>query len=249
MVTKSKVPPVGEREVLPATSRGLRHNVGLRMLKMCRPICPNSRIEMEQDSAGNWRAKGRGPDEMNCQLNGGRWWIACEERGHEPYWTVSRWYTQREILQEIVVDGAKTGEFEVEKVARVPHEVRRPNLAQVAIARNINNGRGPEDAIQRKGFKYLGTLGFEEVCQYRNCMRAVNPKHVIDGLGRYCSQRHLRLVVMVHGQDLGAPAIRLVKPGFHKHAAAKQANLAKKEQAEAMVLAEDLFTPDGDEWA
>lgn len=227
---------------VPGFSRGVRETTGLRMLKMCRPICPNSRLEMEQDTSGNWRRVEKGPDEQNCQLEGGRWWIACEERGHEPYWTVTKWYTKKDILGPILdSEGNETGEFEVVKQARIPHEVRRPNLSQVAIAKNINNGKGPEDAIKRKGFKYLGTLGFEECCQFRNCQKEVKEKYVIDGLGRYCSLKHLELIVVTHAQDDGAEPIRLVDAGFHKHGTRKQQMQKRKEFKETMADAAELY--------
>lgn len=227
---------------VPGFSRGVRSNIGLRMLKMCRPVCPNSRIEMEQDTAGTWRRVEKGPDEQNCQLEGGQWWKACDALGHEPYWTVTTWYTKRDILGPILdAEGNETGEFEVVKQARIPHTVRRPNLSQVAIAKNINNGRGPDDAIKRKGFKYLGTLGFEECCQFRNCQKEVSEKYVIDGLGRYCSQQHLELVTVTHAQDDGAAAIRLVETGVHGQQARKQRMIKRKEIKETMLDAEEVY--------
>ncbi len=230
-----------EMQQVPGNSRGVRTTTGLRMLKMCRPICPNSKIEMEQDTMGNWRRVEKGPDSMNCQLEGGRWWKLCEERGHDPYWTVTVWYTKRDITAPILDEnGEETGELEVTKTARVPHTVRRPNLAQVAIARNINNGRGPQDAIERKGFRYLGSLGFDECCQFRNCQKVVKEKFVIDGLGRYCSQLHMALVAQTHGQDLGAAPHRLVQAGFHKQGTQKQSLLKRQEAAAAIVVAESL---------
>jgi hypothetical protein len=233
------------KEVLlkvPGFSRGVRDTVGLRMLKMCRPVCPNSKIEMEQDTAGNWRRVEKGPDMQNCQLEGGRWWLACQKRGHDPYWTVTVWYTKKDILADILDDeGNPTGEKYVKTTAMIPHETRRPNLAQVAVAKNINNGRGPQDAIERKGFKYLGSLGFEECCQFRNCQKEVNPKYVIDGLGRYCSLGHLELVTMTHAQDDGAAPIRLIDAGVHKEATRKQRMLKRRETKETMADAEEIY--------
>jgi hypothetical protein len=227
---------------IPGFSRGVRNTMGLRMLKMCRPICPNSKIEMEQDTQGNWRRVEKGPDAQNCQLEGGRWWVECEKRGHKPYWTETVWYTQRDITEPILDDeGNDTGELQVVRVARIPHSTVRPNLSQVAIARNINNGRGPADAIARKGFKYLGTLGFEECCQFRNCQKEVDTKYVINGLGRYCSLEHLELVAMFHGQDDGADAIRLVDPSFHKHGTAKQRMKRRREFRTWLAEAQEAY--------
>lgn len=239
---RAKKAPDADLPKIPGYSRGVRERVGLRMLKMCRPICPNSKIEMEQDARGDWRQVERGPDEQNCQLEGGRWWVTCEERGHEPYWQVTKWHTKKDILDDILDDeGNPTGEKYVKTVALIPHEVRRPNLSQVAIAKNINNGRGPEDAIRRKGFKYLATLGFQECCQFRNCQKEVDERFVIDGLGRYCSQRHLELVVVTHAQDDGAEAIRLVDAGFHREGTRKQQMLRRREFAQTMQDAETVY--------
>jgi hypothetical protein len=95
----------------------------------------------------------------------------------------------------------------------------------VAIAKNINNGRGPIDAYNVKGFRYLSDIGFDECCQFRNCQEPVDERWVIDnardqtGLGRYCSEKHLALVVQTHRQDDGAPGILL--PGPKPSAAAR----------------------------
>jgi hypothetical protein len=247
----SRVPARTDREsdkpMIPGFSRGVRTSVGLRMIKMCRPICPNSKIEMEQDTAGNWRRIERGPDDQNCQLEGGRWWETCEARGHEPYWSVTKWYTKKDIIKPVLDDeGEETGEVFVERVVQIPHEVRRPNISQVAVAKNINNGRGPDDAIRRKGFKYLGTLGFQECCQYRNCQKEVDERYVIDGLGRYCSQQHLELVVVTHAQDDGAEAIRLVDAGFHREGTRKQSMLRRREFAQTMQDAESVYGQGGE---
>lgn len=176
---------------IPGFSQGVRVNAAQRMMKMNRPICPHSKIQMEFDERGRPVVK-EGPSIQNCQLEGGEWWVRCEERGHDPYFRTRKWYTVQDRLEESELpDGTKalvkTGEF------RIPHEAREPNLAQVALNIRINNGRGVEDA-RKKGFRRLEEAGYKDVCQFRNCQKDVTKAGSSRIYGLYCSKEHLRLV-------------------------------------------------------
>lgn len=174
---------------IPGFSQGVRANAAQRMVKLNRPICPNSKQEFERDRDGRLVPKEKGPDTQNCQLAGGRWWEACEEAGHNPYFATRTWYIPEDKLEEIEPGKwVKTGEYFIK------HQEVVPNIAQVAINIRINNGRGAEDAIKNKGFRRLRDAGYEEVCQFRNCQKPVSPKGTSRKYGEYCSLEHLQLI-------------------------------------------------------
>lgn len=170
---------------LPGYSQGVRDNSAQRMLKMMAPVCPNSRIEYDVTTDGRRVPKQTGPTSVNCQLAGRGWWTECEARGHDPYFTTTKWYTSVDVLDE---QGLVTG------TKRVPHEERVPNVRQVAINRRINSGRGAVIAQQDKGFRRLRDFDYEEVCQFRNCQKPIDPRARSKAFGDYCSPYHLRLV-------------------------------------------------------
>lgn len=177
---------------IPGFSQGVRVNSAQRMVKMNRPICPHSKIEMEWDDKGRPVPK-EAPSEQNCQTDeeGPEWWKRCEARGHDPYFRTRKWYTKQDRLEEQELDGrtvlVKTGEY------MIPHEIREPNLAQVAQNLRINNGRGVVDA-RAKGFRRLPEAGFKDVCQFRNCQKDITKAGTSRVYGLYCSKEHLQLI-------------------------------------------------------
>lgn len=183
MASKQELKPI------PGFSEGVNLNSALRMITLAQPICPNSRIEMVKDSNGNLVRKEKGPDQQNCQLAGPGWQKACEEKGHNPYFNTRVWYTTEDIL-ETDAEGRliKKGE------QYIKHEVTQPNLTQVAVTVRINQGKGAVDAIEKKGFKRLKDVGYQEVCQLRNCQRPVSPRGTSRKFGAYCSLEHLQVV-------------------------------------------------------
>jgi hypothetical protein len=178
-----------ELQEIPGWSRGVRDNSAVRMLKMARPICPNSKIEMEKDTRGNYVPKDVGPDRMNCQLQGGEWWKACEEAGHNPYYRTYTWTTTEPVLEE-----DDKGRLVKVNDQYIYHTETLPNIAQVAISIRVNSGRGAENAIKKKGFKRLRDIGYFEVCQFRNCQNPVSPKAKSRKFGDFCSMNHLQLI-------------------------------------------------------
>jgi hypothetical protein len=178
-------------EKIPGFSQGVRVNAAQRMIKLNRPICPNSKVEMEWDRNGKPVTKERGPDIQNCQMGEGRWWERCEAAGHDPYFQTRKWYTTEDIL---VPDPNREGRLLKEGESVIPHESRLPNLAQVAVNLRINNGKGAVEAIQNKGFRRLRDAGYEEVCEFRNCQKSVIPQATSRQYGSYCSKEHLQLI-------------------------------------------------------
>jgi hypothetical protein len=186
--------PAAKLEKIPGFSQGVRVNAAQRMLKMNRPVCPNSKVEMEWDRNGKPIAKEKGPDTQNCQMAGGRWWEACEAAGHDPYFMTRKWETKEDILEPEVKDGKPTGRLLKTGEAIIPHESRLPNLAQVAVSIRINNGRGALDAVNQKGFRSLKAAGFEDVCEFRNCQKPKTAIGTSRQYGGYCSKEHLQLI-------------------------------------------------------
>jgi hypothetical protein len=183
-------------EKIPGFSQGVRVNAAQRMIKLNRPICPNSNIVMEWDRNGKPVAKDLGPEIQNCQMSEdqGPWWEGCEAKGHDPYFTTRKWETKEDILEPELKDGKATGRLLKTGEAIIPHEARVPNLAQVAVNVRINNGRGAVDAVGRKGFRRLRDAGYEEVCEFRNCQKSVVKNAISRQYGSYCSKEHLQLI-------------------------------------------------------
>lgn len=176
-------------KVIPGFSIGVRENSAMRMMKLGRPICPNSKIEMELDRNGRLVPKERGPDVQNCQMEGRGWWDLCKERGHNPYFRTMTWYTPEDIIEE-----DDQGRLIKKGEQLIKHEVVAPNIAQVALALRINNGKGVQDAIEKKGYVRLNDIGYAEVCQFRNCQKPVGKGGSSRIYGNYCGQRHLALI-------------------------------------------------------
>ena len=191
---------------IPGFSQGVRANSAVRMVKLARPICPNSKTKMVKNEEGTWvRANA---DVQNCQLAGGKWWIDCEALGHDPYFTNRVWYEPQDIVEE-----DENGDQIVTGQKRVKHVNRYPNVAQVAQTIRINQGKGVQKKIDQHGFKRLAELGYNEVCQFRNCQKPVSKLGKgRPGFGDFCSREHLTLVaaneqsVMLHypSQELNA---------------------------------------------
>ena len=182
---------------LPGFSQGVRTNSAVRMVKLAQPICPNSKTKMVKNEEGTWVRQNA--DVQNCQLAGGQWWIACEALGHDPYFTNRVWYEPQDIVEE-----DENGDQIVTGQKRVKHVNRYPNVAQVAQTIRINQGKGVQNKMAQ-GFKRLTDLGYNEVCQYRNCQKPLSKSGKgRAGFGDFCSREHLTLTaaneqsVMLH---------------------------------------------------
>jgi hypothetical protein len=183
---------------LPGFSQGVRVNAAARMVNMAQPICPNSKLKMVKDADGKWVRADNQP--QNCQLAEGQWWIDCEARGHDPYFTTSVWYERRDKLEE-----DEDGNFLVVGEIRIKHEEKRLNVCQVAAHTRVNSGRGVIFKMKNHGFRRLSDFGYEEVCQFRNCQRPITEAGKgKQGYGEFCGQEHLTLAaadaesVMLH---------------------------------------------------
>lgn len=200
-----------ELKKIPGFSQGVRPNSAVRMVKLARPICPNSSLKMVRGEDGKWVAAE--VQEANCQLSGDpRWWEQCEALGHNPYWTVRVWYEPVDITTE-----DENGDLIVTGTKRVKHTVKRPNLAQVAVGIRHNSGLGAKVKITKHGFKRLGDIGFEECCQFRNCQKPLDPKFTGTNFGNYCSYEHAALIgADIEGILLNYPEPRLNGTEYEK---------------------------------
>jgi hypothetical protein len=172
---------------LPGATSGVREGANVRMVKLMRPICPNSKITLKKGPDGELTPVPLAAGEVNHQKGNRRgWWEDCAEAGHEPYYTKREWPVPRPKIT-INEDGEKIQDG----IVYVLNEEIRPNVAQVAIGARYNSGKSASIAIERKGFRRLGDFGYEEVCQYRNCE---NPVTVDTSAGGYCSKVHAQLV-------------------------------------------------------
>lgn len=174
---------MADKKEIPGFSQGVRINAAGRTVKMVRPICPNSKMDMIRTPEGRWIPNPTpDPGRQNCQRMGGRWWEYCVKQGHNPYYSVREWDESRPRYDET----GKLLETEV-----IHHREEYPNIAQVAAHIRLNSGRGPEYKMRYGGFKRLKDLGFEEVCQFRNCQKVAR---YTSNVGLYCSQDHASLV-------------------------------------------------------
>jgi len=206
-----------ELKVLPGFSQGVKPTAAARMITMARPICPNSKITMELDHNGRPVPIKR-PSEPNCQLNyeDPHWWETCEAKGHDPYYTTHKWYTTEDIIED-----DDSGRLVKKGERMIPHTERVLNTAQVGAALNINNGKGPMEAIERKGFKLLRQMGYDEVCQFRNCQKPIQPEGISRKYGRYCSKEHLSLIGIV-ADEMVMPVVETHLSGFDTTKAIKK---------------------------
>ena len=210
----------GTLKKIPGFSQGVRTNSSLRMMKLAAPVCPNSRRVRQSD--GTFAEVGQ-----NCQLAGGKWWEYCEEQGHDPYFRTHVWYETVDDWDE------ETGEMRGSK--RIRHQDRYPNVVQVAVNRRINNGRGVVDSMTKKGRKRLADIGYEEVCQYRNCQKPIAVKS--KAFGGYCSTEHLALVG-ADDQEMALPQIEGVATTFLVGGGNKAAQDRRRMLREAVSFAE-----------
>lgn len=164
-------------EPYPFHDGGVNENAAIRMVRMVIPQCP---IETDMESP-------RYTGEDNCQRtlkfnSQGRWNVeACEEKGHDPYRTTIEKKVKEDIIDE---NGVITGQRQVIKGGK------RLNIIQVSD--NIRHSSGMEIQLAlARGCKFLEDFGIASPCEFRNCSQ---PQRVDTKYGRYCSERHARLI-------------------------------------------------------
>lgn len=172
---------------LPGFSRGVRSGAALRDVTVARPVCPNSQIRGKIVN-GQYEPPEIGPEDVNCALEGGEWWVKCEAKGHNPYFMERKVYHTVDVEEE----DPETGEVFVTGTKKKVVKVLTPNAVQVSPDIMHNSGFGLARKMKYLGFKRLKDLGFQEVCQFRGCQKP--PVYRAPGLGDYCSLEHLNLI-------------------------------------------------------
>jgi len=193
--SETSVPqPVGPENLkqLPKRQIGVREGANVRMILMAQPICPiddlpfhNKLINGEVVEVPNPKYTG----ELNCQneFSGAvGWWEICMSRNHDPYYT-TKYIRREEDVVEVQEDGTElVVESRMKKV-----RLKILNVARVAAYTRVSGGRGPLYARVLKGFRDLSDMGYEPVCEFRNCELPVT---VDSRYGKFCGQRHARLI-------------------------------------------------------
>ena len=140
-----------------------RSNRTLRTLKMGQPIHPECQWPRTE-----------------------RWWVRCEEAGHEPYIT-----KQEREFSIPVYETDEDGDMVLKETKTKRKVIVRPNIVQVALDDDHNDGRGPEKFAKTKGFRQLEELGYMPMCQLYDCWM---PSTVKCEFGEFCSKEHARMV-------------------------------------------------------
>jgi hypothetical protein len=181
----------------PFNDGGVLENAAIRMIKMVIPLCPADPKEELLLRDGRSVPNPRYTGEQNCQQlykfnNQGRWDVAkCESLGHDPWHTTFR----KTIVEDVVGDDG----YVIEQKQRVKVE-KRLNVIQVSDNTRHTNKQEVALAIAR-GCKFLEDFDIESPCEFRNCTR---PVQVDTKYGKYCSERHARLI--------GADAKKILLP-------------------------------------
>ena len=186
-----------ELKKLPGFTMGVRTNSSVRMVKLASPICPYSKKEMERTPDGRYVPATNPSGIANCQLGKGEWWVECEKRGHDPYYRTKVSYVNKDVWEQ-----DEDGNDILTDTKTIRREERVPNFIQCPVGLRYGGANDPAFKINRsqrmKGRKRLVEVGYEEVCQYRNCQQPVNKRYRSRKVGEYCSGEHLDLVAADH---------------------------------------------------
>ena len=165
----------------------VNENAAIRVIRLVIPVCPidgNPEIKMRD---GSYTPNPNYTGEPNCQqarkFNDHCLWdvAKCVELGHDPYYTTIR----RPILKEVVDEDGYVTERRTQYVVE-----KRLNV--IAVSDNMRHSSGREVPLAvARGAKTLEDFGYASPCEFRSCSR---PQQVDTRYGKYCSERHARLV-------------------------------------------------------
>jgi len=162
-------------------------NAAVRSIAVVKPECPmDSRPEI-LGRDGVARPNPAYTGEENCQqkykINSqGKWDIEkCISLGHDPYH-----FTQRRTVLEEVTD--ENG-YVVDSKTRI---IKQKKLNVIRVTDNIRVSSRQEVALAlARGCKFLEEFGYASPCEFRSCSQ---PQQVQTQYGKYCSERHARLI-------------------------------------------------------
>lgn len=198
-----------------------KENSAVRTICLVMPLCPvDGNPEIKQRD-GSYKPNPNYTGEQNCQRvfeidRGGIWDVSkCIERGHDPYYT--------KLRRAVVIE--ETDENGVVIDTRVKHVVeKRLNIIRVSANPRIASGRLPALMIARGG-KPLEEFGYASPCEYRSCSQ---PQRVDTRYGKFCSERHARLIAA----DLRQMLITVPSDPY----SAAQANREREDALEALNI-------------
>lgn len=173
-------------KTLPGFSQGVRPNAAIRDVILNQPICPKSQIRGKMVD-GHYEAPEIGPDDGNCQLAGGNWWVACEDKGHDPYFR-----TQERIVTRPQYEEDADGDLVEVSTKRVLLRDRVLNVTSVSTNMRHGSGQAVRFKKRKYGFRSLEEAGYTEVCQFRGCQKPIRIKNA--RYGNFCSSEELQLV-------------------------------------------------------
>jgi hypothetical protein len=188
-------PKDGNYQPYPFHDGAVSENAAIRVIRMVIPNCPIDPVPEVKQRDGSYRPNPNFTGEQNCQQvykfnNFGRWDVEkCIELGHDPWHTEFR----RPIVEETLdADG-----YVID--TRIKHKVeKRLNIIQVSDNSRHSNGTEVALALAR-GCRFLDDFGVASPCEFRNCSQ---PQRVDTRYGKYCSERHARLVAADKQQKL-----------------------------------------------
>jgi len=196
-------------------------NAAIRMIRMAIPLCPIDDTPEIKQRDGSYKPNPNFTGELNCQQaykfnNMGRWDVdKCVELGHNPYYSTFR----RPILEEVLDDDG----YVIDTRTRYKVE-KRLNVIQVSDNNRHSSGLEVQLALAR-GCKFLEDFGMSPPCEFRNCSR---PQMIDTRYGKFCSERHARLV--------GADKQQKLLPVASDPYSADQANREREEILENLNI-------------
>lgn len=119
------------------------------------------------------------------------WWNDCP---HRPYERMVPKTIKHEVYRQDE-DGDTVLDEEETKRASKKKMILVPNVVEVMLHQQVNDGRGPEKMSILKGFKSFPEAGYAPMCEAYGCGRAW-PTFKSDEYGTYCGEAHARLCAM-----------------------------------------------------
>lgn len=182
MVAKSDLKPY------PYHDGTVNENAAVRTVRLVMPMCPiDGNPEIKQRD-GSFKPNPNYTGEQNCQQvfaknDQGVWDVQeCIDRGHDPYYTRLR----RAVIDEEVAEDGTVMDSKIRYVVE-----KRLNIMPISVNRRIASGQLLALARARGGLP-MEDFGYASPCEFRSCSR---PQKVETRVGKYCSERHARLIL------------------------------------------------------
>ena len=161
----TKKDPFKDLKELPFSRGPVVERAATRMVKVMRPLHGDCQHEFK---------------------NGRGWWKICDQRGHDPY------FRSRETIKKVAIkEKGEDGRTRVTGYEEIVEGETRPNIKAVPMNIRINSAQSLQKGIVNRGYRPVTDFGYKPLCEMRNCEA---PGKVDTRYGRYCTERHARLV-------------------------------------------------------